>query len=333
VWNNKLKKYFRSHGYDFITAHYGARQGTAQGVSIAYPSHCYDLINTDVICIADSKKLWQEPPAAPFRPLDRLTRLFSLLFPSLASPPPLPPLSLKIDPLSSSVAASWNIANRAPNRMITLELAPKSSPSSLPSPSPSASFLVGNYHMPCYYIDEVVMAIHSCLASQHIQRLSQGTKPFIFAGDFNSIPTSCCYRLLTTGHIDQCTSDISATPLNSKDWKLILGPMRSSYAVHDGREPDHTNTSPNFCETIDYIFISEHWRVNGVIPLPSPVVMAQDLGELKREREREEDLFEQRKLYPSKEEPSDHLMIGAELELITDPTPHTQKTTKRTSLP
>lgn len=49
--------------------------------------------------------------------------------------------------------------------------------------------------------------------------------------------------------------------------------MRSAYVVANGVEPDFTNNAiikdlPQFTETLDYIFISEHWNVDSVLQIP-----------------------------------------------------------------
>jgi endonuclease/exonuclease/phosphatase family metal-dependent hydrolase len=89
--------------------------------------------------------------------------------------------------------------------------------------------------------------------------------------------------------------------------------LRSCYRERQGREPDFTNfalvnsrsfrqRSPAapFCETLDYIFVSEQWGpVLSVDPLPNrsdPAVVA--AGPM-----------------PTETEPSDHLLIAADLVL------------------
>jgi hypothetical protein len=51
-------------------------------------------------------------------------------------------------------------------------------------------------------------------------------------------------------------------------WKCQLpaGGMRSAYVVFNGSEPEFTNFAAGddlFCATLDYIFLSPHWKVLG----------------------------------------------------------------------
>ena len=78
--------------------------------------------------------------------------------------------------------------------------------------------------------------------------------------------------------------------------------LRSAYQVANGQEPEFTNhawtngMSEPFTDTLDYIWISDHWDVESVMDLP------------KRES------LMNIKSYPTESEPSDHVMIGANLQ-------------------
>jgi mRNA deadenylase 3'-5' endonuclease subunit Ccr4 len=74
--------------------------------------------------------------------------------------------------------------------------------------------------------------------------------------------------------------------------------MRSAYKVKNGSEPDFTNFAqikddPQFIDTLDYIFISPAVEVKEVMPLPHR-------NDVKGP-------------FPSKAEPSDHIMLAATL--------------------
>ena len=76
--------------------------------------------------------------------------------------------------------------------------------------------------------------------------------------------------------------------------------MRSAYQVCNGKEPDFTNYAkvkdePAFIDTLDYIFVSDQWKVTGVQPTP---MRNEVQGPL-----------------PNDDEPSDHILITAELTL------------------
>merc|ERR1712060_360328 len=91
------------------------------------------------------------------------------------------------------------------------------------------------------------------------------------------------------------------------NWRPTINPMRSAYAINLGSEPSCTNYAAHknsqndptpFCETLDYVWLSPEWEVRSVVgPLPTQV-----------------DLETQGiKSFPDLSEPSDHLLIGAEL--------------------
>lgn len=74
--------------------------------------------------------------------------------------------------------------------------------------------------------------------------------------------------------------------------------MESAYVTKNGCEPDFTNYAkvqeqPVFIATLDYIFQSEGWSVDAVENLPNRDSIVGPL--------------------PNKDEPSDHLLISAQL--------------------
>jgi 2',5'-phosphodiesterase len=227
-----------------------------------------------------------------------------------------------------SLDEEWSAACSRKNSMITVELECKAS---------GVPFVVGTYHMPCMFVRPRVMTIHCSLAAQQLQRLAKD-KPYILAGDFNITPNSMMYRLLTEQlhhsdllkmpcrvlseeavkegqHDNSGTTETHSGPasdlVNSTNnlkpqrtfWAPVLEPMRSAYVLANGIEPDFTNHAKMkqnnlFTDTLDYIFVSKHWKISNVTPLPH----RNDLpGPL-----------------PTEHEPSDHLMIAAHLEIHGD---------------
>jgi 2',5'-phosphodiesterase len=153
----------------------------------------------------------------------------------------------------------------------------------------------------------MVMTIHVDLAARYVQRLcsSNGGKsiPYILAGDWNIKPDSSSYRLLTTGQMDRGDPDWPTSKFGV-EWEPTAKPMRSAYAVCDpeGKEPDFTNYArikeqEPFIETLDYIFVSPEWKVKNVKSIKSRVEAGGPFPNLDRN------------------EPSDHVLIAAELEL------------------
>lgn len=69
----------------------------------------------------------------------------------------------------------------------------------------------------------------------------------------------------------------------------------SAYKLFKKKEPTYTNFSGTFREVLDYIFISNHFKVSDVEELPY--------------QDNEVDPF------PNINEPSDHLMLTVKLEI------------------
>jgi 2',5'-phosphodiesterase len=162
-------------------------------------------------------------------------------------------------------------------------------------------FCVANYHMPCVFFIPQVMTIHVAMIAQRVQELAQDQQ-FILAGDFNIRPYSSQYQLLTTGKIDPSNKDYPLG-LQNDNWQPNLKySLKSAYQEILGKEPDFTNYAKvkdkePFVDTLDYIWLSPHWEVKEVINLP------------KKE--------EITSFFPNEENPSDHLLLGAELSLTS----------------
>ena len=209
-----------------------------------------------------------------------------------------------------------------------------------------SAFSVSNYHMPCAFYAPPVMNIHADMVSKRVQDLAAAswksihnaeaveteveegeetaadtaTKkiPHILAGDFNILPDSPHYKLLTTGKLDRSDPTYPSPGLDGVEWKVESNPMDSAYTMmtKDGTtasEPEFTNYAhikedPEFIGTLDYIFLSQKectsshdkggksWKVHSVEKLPS--------------------IEESGGPYPNKNEPSDHILIAADLEII-----------------
>lgn len=162
-------------------------------------------------------------------------------------------------------------------------------------------FCVANYHMPCVFFIPQVMTIHVAMIAQRVQELAQ-ENPFMLAGDFNIRPDSPQYQLLTTGKIDPSHKDYPLG-LKNDNWQPNLAyPLKSAYQELLGKEPDFTNYAKvkdkdPFMDTLDYIWVSPQWQVQEVVNLPKKEEISSFL--------------------PNEDQPSDHLLLGAELSLIS----------------
>lgn len=171
-------------------------------------------------------------------------------------------------------------------------------------------FCVACYHMPCVFGSvekERLMTIHATLAANTIHHFAKG-KPYVLAGDFNIKPPDASYHLLTTGELGDQFQDY-APPTNPRLFKPFhvgLHPLTSAYNAKVGAEPDFTNfaftkhNTETFIATLDYIFCSQNaWTVDAVKALP---------------RQADVDLD---KPYPDATQPSDHIMLAADLSLTS----------------
>jgi len=167
---------------------------------------------------------------------------------------------------------------------------------------------VSTYHMPCLFGSTAkvqVMVIHSALVANHAAKFAAGL-PHVLCGDFNFVPGSPPYQIATQGALDE--GDVhSLPPLEHDPWEAkVSSPLRSAYPLALGGEPSFTNFAKTkwdaegcaFMETLDYVFVSGEWRVNKVKPLLSKA-----------------DVPATTSSYPSASEPSDHVLLWADLEL------------------
>ncbi|KAF8402344.1 hypothetical protein HHK36_013298 [Tetracentron sinense] len=119
------------------------------------------------------------------------------------------------------------------------------------------------------------------------------TPSVIVAGDFNSIPGDEVYQYLVSGNSS------SSMPSLDQSEKLPI-PLCSVYAFIGG-EPPFTNCTPDFTNTLDYIFFSPSGCLKPVSFLELPESDSTDVvGGL-----------------PNYHHPSDHLPIGADFEVTT----------------
>eukprot|EP00656_Telonema_subtile_P025358 TRINITY_DN27446_c0_g1_i1.p1 TRINITY_DN27446_c0_g1~~TRINITY_DN27446_c0_g1_i1.p1 ORF type:complete len:226 (+),score=38.71 TRINITY_DN27446_c0_g1_i1:35-712(+) len=183
----------------------------------------------------------------------------------------------------------WREAKRRSNCTVLVKLKDRKS---------EEQFCVATYHMPCLFGSDQkcqVMVIHASLLLQHAQRFAGGL-PLVVAGDFNLKPHDVTYALMRDGKMSK---DHPWWPEGPTDWKCE--PMRSAYAIKGG-EPEFTNYAktregdPSFCEVLDYIWLSPQWGVASVDALP-------EKKSLKGES------------FPSSTEPSDNVLLAANLNL------------------
>jgi 2',5'-phosphodiesterase len=280
-WAGPLHSFFAQHNYHVVTGLYGKKFNGYMGVLTAYPTDKLETVQVDICRLSDTYEQWPEKPIEGT--LQRIIRKIAL--------PPLKFLGLhKEEPESH-----WSIAQRRYNVLLTAVLKDKSS---------SQQFCVGNYHMPCCYYAPMVMTMHSDLCLCHVQKIAGDDNPYILAGDFNIKPTESSYKLLTTGELATSDPSYPTPPLHAPEftWKPTMQePVQSAYAIANGGvEPDFTNYArvqeqEPFIDTLDYIFISDGVSVQSVLELPHRDTAGGP--------------------FPNESEPSDHILIGANLDV------------------
>ena len=143
--------------------------------------------------------------------------------------------------------------------------------------------------------------IHTEMAARHVQALAGDEDPYLLAGDWNIKPYGSSYRLLTTGQMDRDDPEWPP-PKYGMEWHPTAKAMRSVYAESDHGEPDFTNyarikENEPFIDTLDYIFCSDEWKIEGVKPIGHRDKAGGPFPNLDRD------------------EPSDHVVIAADLKL------------------
>lgn len=283
-WSGPLQVFFAARGYHFHSSLYGAKHSDFMGVALAWPSGSYECVNINVCCLADTKPTpWVKAPKPAVPEVTCWTGMLEKLGLRRAAPAEAPPFN------------PWVEAGKKQNRLMLARLRPHG----------GHSFVVSTYHMPCLFgsVPKVqVMNIHLALALQSLNAMANG-EPAILLGDFNFKPNDSPYKLVTTGYLPASEPELPVPPAGDT-WTVVPLPMRmrSAYQVANGSEPEFTNfaipawdgvPSDPFIETLDYIFISDHWKVQSVLPLPKLDGFPGPC--------------------PNEAEPSDHLALGATL--------------------
>ena len=311
------------------------------GVGVAFPRSQFTLANSDIVCVPDSKvggwgengKPWKDrQPATPVveesqnaivarktlqsvsLPFKMVWRGFGAFFTAFRAIWIPPPVFKKVD-------SPWDLAKNRVNSIICLRLRPKAA-----TEDDALDFLVATYHMPCQFWEPATMSIHTLICLQLLQQFSEGKYPSILAGDFNFKPNSPQYALTTTGTLPPTVVDpndpevngkasLPAEPLYPNDpfaFQLPRGPMKSAYAVVQGREPPFTNhamaanQTKVFSETLDYIFFKDGEKFKGKKTTLTPVNVLDLSSTCGTIRDKNV------KSLPNETESSDHLLIAAD---------------------
>ncbi|CAF3987955.1 unnamed protein product [Adineta steineri] len=265
----KLELFFRRLNYTFFHNLYEERHKDYMGVGIAIPVSM-QLNSISIIKIGDH-----------IRSICKLREKETILLPEESN------LHHDVkNKLTEPVSDPWETAINRRNTLVCLQVMIN-----------NKSLYIGTYNMPCLYKEPDVMIIHSSIVKDLMFQLSDG-QDFILAGDFNIRPQDACYQALTKK--DDSDIDLPQSNIYEISYKRNAAQvLNSAYREKNGIEPVYTNfahspQSPNFCETLDYIFFNGDLTVEEVLKLPDDPTSES---------------------YPDETHPSDHLMIAATFQL------------------
>lgn len=337
-WEGPMTVFFEAQGYQLVTGMYGHSFNGFMGVGVAYPMDTFEGVKIDIERLADTCK-WPVDPAEhgpgsgsyKRRRGKSIFKLFGKLFDAVAKVVVSPVIKLGLLPPAEPrkwTEDPWVAAEKRSNIMVSARLRPKSAPSN--------EFLVSCYHMPCAFKTPQIMMLHSALAARRCRELATGTGgvdpeeptgpnsgcpviPHALVGDFNFMPNSPMYNMVTTGEVNEstCVAEWEGkwqehVPRSKfgMDWEVgdLGGGMDSAYFAADGKEPDFTNYArirddDPFIGTLDYVFLSKktkygtgEWKVSKT----DKIVNRDEIdGPL-----------------PNDSEPSDHVAIGVDINIV-----------------
>jgi mRNA deadenylase 3'-5' endonuclease subunit Ccr4 len=339
LWYGKLQTFFVASGYSFHCRLYGNPWNDYMGVGIALPLNKYSLDDVQTVRIADMLQMPRAPrPSALKKHLNTVmgimkdavygpvvVAVFAYLFlfggaQGYSKDVALTQLhvlawfvllvGMKLHntgklkqwlvnlKLSKPAFDLWSDAKRRYNVCVTCTLT---------ATSTGKQFVIGTYHMPCNFRHMDFMVVHSALCLQYVQKMAAKEDdgngvPYLLLGDFNWKPCDAPYTLYQSGTVETNHPDCP-TLLPGMMWSIDVQPVRSAYMEANGSEPDFTNNAlvkgmPVFIETLDYIWMSDEWTCTSVKKLPT-TVDAETLGP-----------------FPAENEPSDHILLWAEMTLM-----------------
>jgi len=278
-WAGAFHTWFANRGYHLITGLYGKKFNGYMGVALAYPMETFETIDVDISRLSDKRV-----GGWPIAPEESLTTKLVSTVNSIWTFP-----LRKVGLWGAPPEDHWSMSKRRFNVLVAATLRDRKS---------NQKFVVGTYHMPCAFYAPMAMTIHCEMAARHVQDMA-GDVPYVLAGDFNIKPTDSMYTLLTSAKMDE-DDPAFPTPKHDMEWACTITPMKSAYHEKLGKEPDFTNYArvkekDPFIDTLDYVFLSPHWKINAVKELPHR--------------------DEAKGPFPNEDEPSDHILIAADIEI------------------
>lgn len=248
-------------------------------MGIAFRSSRYSAESVDICRLSDTKP-WPRPPKATGARAWLKAQLTNGVVARL----------LQALRRSQPAQDPWSYARGRFNALVFLRLRDRET---------QGDFGVACYHMPCAFWAPSVMTIHAALAAQRITALAKDDLPFALVGDWNFMPSSPQYAMMTQGGEVPAGDPAAPVAPAHEPWVArVPVPLTSAYAAAHGAEPEFTNHAlvrdqPPFIECLDYIFVSPGVKVLQADALPA-----------------KEDV---QGPYPTELEPSDHVLVAATL--------------------
>ncbi|XP_051957305.1 2',5'-phosphodiesterase 12 [Xyrauchen texanus] len=177
--------------------------------------------------------------------------------------------ALKTDPLHrellEEVSTNLILKEKIENRSTALQVTVLQSVC-----DPSRIICVGNTHLYWHPKGGNVRLVQVAVALKHMKRVVTENHPgacLIFAGDFNSTPSSGLLQLACQGSISKNHEDWASNGPEEMIQVDLLNPFQLASACG---VPVYTNYVGGFQGCLDYIFVEPHFlQVDQVIPLPS----------------------------------------------------------------
>jgi len=283
LWASKLHSHFQRRGWHFAYAMTPLTYFPPIGVALAFPG---DLELEELLMVRPAAQLKLAPSRSPST---RWQRFKDWILDHM--------VRNRTDEVQG---AAWTLAARKQNRLLAAKLKVKSL---------GCSFVVATYHMPCLFdepLQRQAKAIHAALVRDALMLHFPEEKSLVLAGDFNTKPEDSELQVLTEGVLAESDvawpAALTDQGLDFAQWQAGSGSLqlRSAYAQRGG-EPEYTNyawieESPTpFRATLDYIFTAAAVEVVDVhrpplVPQGDPV-------------------------FPTAEQPSDHVLLAADLSL------------------
>lgn len=246
MWASRIHAFFANRNYHMLCGLYGKRFNNYMGVALAYPTDAYETEFLDISRLSDYRVGgWPRREEEELGLVRRAGKAGAAAVVGALQGLILNPARRLLRlPEPKSPLDHWEMSENRQNILLTACLRRKSR-GEVPDAAEDeeegsgGTFVISNYHMPCAFYAPMVMNIHAEMAARRCQDLAKG-RPHILAGDFNLMPDSPHYKLLTTGKLDWNDSTFPS-PKYGMVWTSNIAPMRSAYAISDHGEPDFTN--------------------------------------------------------------------------------------------